>query len=141
MTSEALITATLIVGGGALAAHFVPPTLTALVAILGLWLGIGLVVGLIGFSVGLIWCTVLEPGALRAPTRFNERVEIPFSSITGVSAGSVEGLPRLAIKSNVLDFDLYIYTLGVDKSNIYMRLRVLAGPDNLLTKAFHPHGV
>jgi hypothetical protein len=98
--------------------------------------GIGMTLGLFIFSICRIWGTTFKEGALKATTFGGRMIQVPLNSVTGVQAGSVQGLPVLIVKSDAAKSDLYIYTLGVDKSLVHAKLVSIAGPDHLLTRAF-----
>jgi hypothetical protein len=67
---------------------------------------------------------------LRATTLWGRLTEIPYSSITGAKAGSIEGLPVLLVASSELQSPLYIYTLGLDRDAVHSHLYMLIGADN-----------
>ena len=105
-------------------------------ALLGLLVGIGVTIGLGVYAICRIWGATFTQGTLRASTVWGRMVEVPLSTVTDVARGSVQGLPVLIVKSGASKADLHIYTLGLDRESVRMRLSSLAGPDHLLTRAF-----
>jgi hypothetical protein len=103
---------------------------------LGLVIGIGVTIGLGIYAICRIWGATFTQGTLRATTVWGRMVEVPLSTVTDVTPGSVQGLPVLIVKSGASKALLYIYTLGLDRDSVRVHLSSLAGPDHLLTKAF-----
>jgi hypothetical protein len=98
--------------------------------------GLGLLLGLCIFGMGWVWAATFGSETLRAANLWGRMTEVPYSSITAVRSGSIQGLPVLIIQSSQSRSGLYVYTLGLDRELVYSQLYTLAGPDNDLTQAF-----
>ena len=103
--------------------------------------GVGVVLGLLIFAICRVWSTTFRDGSMGATTLLGRMAEVPLSSITEVRSTSIQGLPVMIVKSSSSESELYIYTLGLDRDAAHLRLSSLAGPENLLTKAFGSHEV
>jgi hypothetical protein len=107
-------------------------TITALAEV-----GVGL--GIFLYTIFRLQGASVTPQGLRAPSIWGRMKELPWASITDVKRINVQGLPALMVCSTATKAKCCVYTLGIDKREVYSRLLEFAGPSHVMTQWFKPN--